>query len=119
MPKVNMAKVQSMATKAVTKVLSKKLSKMSLEKQVDFCRMEMGMSSMEHVRKTLLGDAGLCLDIAEKLKAGQMPAEIKAYYWGCKPWRGLWVDTMQCIEEQLDGIIEQEVIKSGGIHITP
>ena len=111
MPKVNMAKVQSMATKAVTKMLSKKLDKMSLEDQVAFCRKQMGMSSMEYVRKTLLGEAGLCLDIEEKLKAGQTPEEIKSYFWDCKPWRELWVDTMQCMEGMLDLIIEQEGIK--------
>jgi len=109
--KVNMAKMQSMATKAVTKVMGKQIAKMSLERQVALTHKFMGMAGMASVRKDLLGEAGLCLDIEEKLKAGQTTEEIKAYYWDCKPWRELWVDTMKCEEDMLDLIIKQEVIK--------
>jgi len=111
MPKVNMAKVQSIATKAVTKVIGKQIAKMSLEQQVALTHKLMGMRGMETVRSDLLGDAGLNLDIRDKLKAGQTTEEIKSFYWDCLPWRELWVDTMKCEEGMLDLIIKQEVIK--------
>ena len=111
MPKISMAKVQAMVAKGVGKVLAKPLSKMSLERQVELTHKFMGMAGMESVRKDLLGDAGLCLDIRDMLKADKTPEEIKSFYWDCKPWRELWVDTMQCMEGMLDLIIEQEVKK--------
>lgn len=115
MPKLNIAKAQSIATKAVTKVMAKKLSKLSLERQVEWTHFAMGLAGMTSVRKDLLGEAGLCLDIEEKLKAGQTPEEIKSYFWDCKPWRELWVDTMKCEEGMLDLIIKQEVTKRNEI----
>ena len=114
MPKISMAKAQSIAAKAVGKLMAKPLSKMSLERQVELTHKFIGMAGMESVRKDLLGDAGLNLDIRDMLKAGKTPEEVKSFYWDCKPWRELWVDTMQCMEGMLDLIIEQEVIKKGG-----
>ena len=113
MPKISMAKMQSIATKTVGKLMAKSLSKMSLEQQVALTHKFMGAASMESVRKDLLGEAGLCLDIEDKLKEGQTPEEIKSFYWDCLPWRELWVDIMKCEEGMLDLIIEQEVKKGG------
>ena len=114
MPKISMVKVQSMVAKTVGKLMTKTLSKLSLEEQVALTHKFMGAASMESVRKDLLGDAGLNLDIRDMLKSGKTPEEVKSFYWDCKPWRELWVDTMQCMEGMLDVIIEQEVIKKGG-----
>ena len=113
MAKVSMVKVQSMVAKTVGKLMTKRLSKLSLEDQVALTHKFIGAAGMESVRKDLLGEIGLCLDIRDMLKAGKTPEEIKSFYWDCLPWRELWVDTMQCMEGMLDVIIEQEVIKKG------
>ena len=111
MGRIKMARLEAMAAKAVGRMLPERLKQMSLEQQVALTHKFMGAATMEVVRKNLLGEAGLCLDIEDKLKEGQTPEEIKAYYWDCLPWRELWVDTMQCMEEMLDSIIKQEVGK--------
>ena len=113
MAKISMEKLEAMAARAVGKVLPERIKAMSLEEQVGLAHKFIGAATMEVVRKNLLGEAGLCLDIEDKLKEGQTPEEIKSFYWDCLPWRELWVETMQCMEEMLDSIIKQEVIKRG------
>ena len=113
MPKISMEKLEAIAARAVGKVLPQRIKQMSLEEQVGLAHKFIGAATMEVVRKNLLGEAGLCLDIEDKLKAGQTPEEIKAYYWDCLPWRELWVDIMKCEEGMLDLIIAAEVMKRG------
>ena len=114
MPKISMTKVQTMVAKGVTKVMGKKLADMPLERQVDLAHKFIGAAGMPTIRKELLGDAGLCLDIQDMLKAGKPPEEVKSFYWGCQYWRDFWEKTLELEEGMLDLIIEQEVIKKGG-----
>lgn len=113
-PNINIDKLEGLASRAVGKILPKKLTEMPLEDQVKLSNKMMGMMGMANFRKRLLGDAGLCLDIRDKLKEGQTPERIKAFYWNCEPFRKLWA-TMECQEGMLDLLIEQEVAKTSKI----
>ena len=116
MPKISMAKVQAMVAKGVTKVMGKRLANMPLERQVDLAHKFIGAATMPTIRRELLGDSGLALDIQDMLKSGKTSEEIKAFYWDCQYWREFWEKTLELEEGMLDLIIEQEVKK---VLITP
>ena len=108
MPKIDTAKIESMASKAVNKFLGKKIANMPLERQVKLCRKFMGIYGVSGTRKSLLN--GMPDDIREMAKKGKSKEEIKAFYWDCIPFRELWAELFKdskIPEGMLDELIRE------------
>ena len=110
MPKIDMEKLEGVATKAVNKFLGKKIAKMPLERQVKLMRkfINTGGYGIAGARTDLL--KGLPDDIRGMAEAGKTKAEIKAYYWDCLPFRELWSEMFKeskIPEGMLDEIIDE------------
>ena len=99
-----------MATKAVNKTMGKRIAKMSLERQVKVCRrlMKLPGGGIDNTRTNLI--KGLPDDMKGMAHEGKSKEEIKAYYWGCLPFRELWCELFRDTkmpEGMLDTLIEE------------
>lgn len=100
-------KIQSMATKAVNRLLGGKISKMPLVQQVKLTRafMYTRPQGMETTRANLLKDDGLPEDIRNWRDTGMSRDEVKAFYWGCEEFQRFWTLDLKMEEATLDELI--------------
>ena len=107
--------VEAKATKLVSKIIPESLlAKKSLEQQVTMVHKAIGImsglprSSVEKATSKVRSDLlkGLPGDIKEMHKEGKTDDEIKQYYWGCEPFRDLWVNTLKMEEATLNVLVE-------------
>ena len=112
MPKVDL---ESLAAKLVSKVIPESvLGGKTLEQQVTMVHKAIGFmagiphSSVEKATVKVRSDIlkGLPDDIKKMHKEGQSAGAIRQYYWGCEPFRDLWVNTFKMEEATLNVLVD-------------
>jgi len=105
------SKVEKITGKVVEKTLVPSWLKMDLPKQVNVARKMMRTSGMINFRAGFLKDDGFPGDVADMIKKGDTPEQIRSYYWDCPEWVDFW-HLLELNQDHFASILDDAVQKN-------
>ena len=105
-------RIESVATKMVSKLVPKRLVDKPIPEQVKIARnlAHFPMSGgFPTVRRNLLKDTGLPADFRDKLKEGMSRDEIKDHYWQHPEFQEFWTKDLKMTEGMFDQLIDDTI----------
>ena len=108
MPKLE-DRIESIATKMVSKLIPKGVFNKPVPQQVKIAKKMIGMSSTQAVRRSLLKDTGMPSDITDMLKEGKSREEIKGFYWQHQEFQDFWQKDLEMTEGLFEQLIDDTI----------